>query len=83
MDEIKRWPKAHIAGETMLAQPAREAADTKDHKETGHALREFWKSTVALRNVLDQGRSLSDPELRLLENHFQVLQMTYLLWKRC
>jgi hypothetical protein len=83
MDEINRWPKAHIAGETLLAQPAREAADTKDHNETDHTLSEFWKSTAVLRNVLDQGRSLSNPELRLLENHFHVLQMTYLLWKRC
>ena len=67
MDKIKTWPKAHIAGETLLAQPAREAADTKDHNETDHTLSEFWKSTAVLRNVLDQGRSLSDPQLCLLE----------------
>ena len=73
---------AQIAGETWLAQPVREMADAQDHKETDHTLREFWESTVALRNALDQGRSLGDPELRLLENHFHVLQMTYLRWKR-
>lgn len=73
---------AQIARETRLAQPVREIADAQDHKETDHTLRQFWKSTVALRHVLDQGRSLSDQELRLLENHFHVLQMTYLRWKR-
>ncbi len=73
---------AQIAGETRLAQPVREMVDAQDHKETDHTLGKFWKSTVALRNVLDQGRSLSDQELRLLENHFHVLQMTYLRWKR-
>jgi len=73
---------AQIAGETRLAQPVREMADAQDHKKLDHTLRQFWKSTVALRHVLDQGRSLSDQELRLLENHFHVLQMTYLRWKR-
>ena len=73
---------AQIVGETRLAQPVREMVDATDHKETDHMLREFWKSTVALRHVLDQGRSLSDQELRLLENHFHALQMTYLRWKR-
>jgi hypothetical protein len=71
-----------IAGETWLAQPVREMADAQDHNETDHTLREFWKSTVALRHVLDRGRSLNDLELRLLENYFHVLQMTYLRWKR-
>ncbi len=66
----------------LLAQPALEMADAQDHKETDHTLREFWKSTAVLRDVLDRGRLLSGQELRLLENHFHVLQMTYLLWKR-
>jgi len=73
---------AQQAGEPLLTQPTREVADTNDHKETGHALREFWKSTVVLRNVLDQDRSITDSELRLLENHFHVLQMAYIRWKR-
>lgn len=66
----------------LLAQPAREMADAQDHKETDHTLRELWRSTAVLRDVLDRSRLLSDPELRLLENHFYVLQMTYLLWRR-
>lgn len=69
---------AHRAVETRLAQPACEGTDAKNHKETDHTLRWFWKSTVALRNVLDRGRSLNDLELRLLENHFHGLQMAYL-----
>ena len=73
---------AHQAVDTRLAQPACEAADTKDHKETDHTLREFWKSIAALRTVLDRGRSFNDLELRLLENHFHVLQMAYRRAKR-
>jgi len=73
---------AHMTGESLLAQPACEIVDAKTHKETDHALREFWKSTVALRNVLDQDRSLTDLELLLLKNHFHVMQMAYLRWKR-
>ena len=69
---------AHQAVETRLAQPVCEGTDAKDYEETDHTLRGFWKSTVALRNVLDQGRSLNDLELRLLENHFHGLQMAYL-----
>ena len=37
---------AHHAVETRLAQPASEGTDAKDHKETDHTLREFWRSTV-------------------------------------
>jgi hypothetical protein len=73
---------AHQTVETRLARPACEMADAKDHKETDHTLKEFWKSTVALRNVLDRGRSFNDLELLLLENHFHVLQMAYLGTKR-
>jgi hypothetical protein len=80
--EKKRWHMAHQAIETRLAQPACERTDAKDHVETDHGLREFWKSTVTLRTVLDQGRSLNDLELLLLENHFHVVQMAYLRWKR-
>jgi hypothetical protein len=60
---------AHPAVETQLAQPAYEVTDAQHHKETSHTLREFWKSTAALRTVLDRGRSFNDLELRLLENH--------------
>ena len=73
---------AHQAVETRLAQPVCEGTDAKNHKETDHILREFCKSTAALRTVLGRGRSFNDLELRLLENHFHVLQMAYRGTKR-
>ena len=73
---------AHFAGEPLLAQTAREAADETDSSETDHTLREFWKSTTTLRNVLDHDRSLNNLELLLLEYHFHILRMAYLRLKR-
>ena len=73
---------AHLAVETLLAQTAREVADAKNTNETDETLREFGKSAVALRSVLYQDRSLSKVEFQFMENHFQVLQMAYLRWKR-
>ena len=73
---------AHPAVETQLAQPAYEVTDAQHHKETGHTLRKFCKSTAALRTVLGRGGSFNDLELRLLENHFHVLQMAYRGTKR-
>jgi len=73
---------AHMAVETSLAEPVLGVTDSKNHQETEHALRELWKSTAALRHVLDQDRSLSALELLLLENHFHALKMAYLWWKR-
>ena len=49
--------------EPLLAQPAREVADAKDHNETDDTLREFVKCAVALRNVLYQDRALTTTEL--------------------
>jgi len=37
---------------------------------------------VALRDVLYQDRSLTEAEFLFMDNHFQVLQMAYLRWKR-
>ena len=71
-----------MAVETLLAQTAREVSDAKDNNETDNTLREFGKCAVALRNVLDQDRSLNEVEFLFIENHFQVLQMAYLRWKR-
>ena len=73
---------AHIAVEPLLVQPAREVADAKEHNETDHTLREFGKCAVALRNVLYQDRVLNEVEFLFIENHFQVVQMAYLRWKR-
>jgi hypothetical protein len=73
---------AQMAVETLLTQPAREVADAKDNNEPDHMLREFGKCAVALRNELHQDRSLNEVEMLFIENHFQVVQMAYLRWKR-
>lgn len=71
-----------MASEFMLSQIAREVVDAKDQNEMANILREFGKSVVALRDVMDQDRSFSNMELLFIENHFQVIQMAYLRWKR-
>ena len=71
-----------MAIEIARAQVVREVADAKDQNEMANTLREFGKSVVSLRNVMDQDRSFSDMELLFIENHFQVIQMAYLRWKR-
>jgi hypothetical protein len=71
-----------MAVETLIAQTAREVVGAKDHNEPDNTLREFGKSAVALRNVLHQDGALNEAELLFIENHFQVLQMAYLRWKR-
>ena len=43
---------------------------------------EFVKSAVALRTVRHQDRPLSQEEFLFIENHFRVLEMAYLRWKR-
>ena len=71
-----------MAGEFVLSPIAREMAAAKDQNEMATTLREFGKSVGALRDLMDQNRSLSDMELLFIENHFQVIQMAYLRWKR-
>ena len=71
-----------MAGEFARSQIAHEVADAKDQNEMANILREFGKSVVGLRDVMDQDRSLTDMELLFIENHFQVIQMAYLRWKR-
>jgi hypothetical protein len=71
-----------MAGEIVFSQTAREVADAKGQNEMANALREFGKGVAALRDLMDQDRSLTDMELLFIENHFQVIQMAYLRWKR-
>jgi hypothetical protein len=71
-----------MAVETLVAQTAREVVGAEDNNEPDNTLREFGKCAVALRNVLHQDRSLNEVERLFIENHFQVLQMAYLRWKR-
>ena len=65
-----------------LYQTAREVADATDQPGTDSTLMEFGACAVALRNVLYQDRSLAEAEFRFMDNHFQVLEMAYLRWKR-
>jgi hypothetical protein len=71
-----------MAIETLCAQPAREVADAQDQNETDNNLREFGRCAVGLRNVFSQDRSLSKAEFLFIENHFHVIEMAYLRWKR-
>ena len=71
-----------MAVETLAAQPAREMAEAKDQNEMDNPLREFGTCAVVLRNVLYQDRALNEVEFLFIENHFRVLEMAYLRWKR-
>ena len=73
---------APMASEALLAQISREVADAKDQNQTDHTLREFGKCAVALRNMLYQDRALDEAEFDFMENHFQVVLIAYLRWKR-
>ena len=71
-----------MAVKSAASQTAYEMNDPKDQTALANTLREFGKSATALRDVMDQNRSFSDMELLFIENHFQVIQMAYLRWKR-
>ncbi len=68
--------------ETLSTQTAREVTAAKNTNDTDNILREFAKCAVTLREILHQDRSLHTTELLFIDNHFQVLQMAYLRWKR-
>lgn len=73
---------AHLTVETSLGHTVREVGDAKGGLHTDNTLREFGKAAVALRTVLHQDRPLSQEEFLFIENHFRVLEMAYLRWKR-
>jgi hypothetical protein len=73
---------AHLAVKTLLDQTAGKVADANEANETDLTLREFGKCAVALRNMLYQDRSLNEMEFHFMENHFRVVEMAYLRWKR-
>jgi hypothetical protein len=68
-----------MAIETLFAQADCDVTDAKNNTET---LRDFAMHAVALRNVLYQGGSFNEAEFPFMENHFQVLEMAHLWWKR-
>lgn len=54
----------------------------KDKNKIDRMLKKFGRCVLSLRNAFDEGVVLDDMELLLIENHFYVLQMAYLRWKR-
>jgi hypothetical protein len=77
--ERKRW---RMAVGTQSLQTARKGIETDDTKERDNTLIEFGRCAVTLRNVLYQDRALDEAEFSFMDNHFQVLEMAYLRWKR-
>ena len=63
-----------------LTPTTREAG--KDQIERNSILKEFGQRAVVLRTMLYQDRSLSEVEFFFMDNHFQLLEMAYLRWKR-
>ena len=51
-------------------------------QDRGSALKEFGHCAENLRKVLYEDEALSDTEFFFIENHFRVLEMAYLRWKR-
>ncbi|MEP6959562.1 MAG: hypothetical protein ABI980_12600 [Nitrospirota bacterium] len=68
--------------EPLSTPTALEVADAKDANDADNNLREFGKCAVALRDALYQDRSLTAMEFHFMDNHFQVVEMAYLRWKR-
>lgn len=69
-------------GKIVPSQTAQEVTGAEGQTEMADIFRDFGKSVVALRDMMDQDRSFSDMEQLYIENHFQVIQMSYLRWKR-
>ena len=67
---------------TPVHQTARQGGETKEGHERDNTLSEFGRCAVTLRNVLYQDRALDEAEFSFMDNHFQVLEMAYLRWKR-
>ena len=71
-----------MAVETLFAQPAFDVAAAEDKNEMDSPLKEFSRCAVAMRKVLYQDRPLTEVEFLFMENHFKVLEMAHLRWKR-
>ena len=71
-----------MTDDSPFSPRVRKEAKASEPHELTTRLREFGTSVVALCELLDQGRSLTDMDVLFLENHFQVIQMAYLRWKR-
>lgn len=67
---------------TQLPQTAKDVAEATGQPRTDSTLMEFGACTAALRSILYEDRPLAEAEIRFMENHFQVLEMAHLRWKR-
>ena len=47
-----------------------------------NSVQRFGECAVALRDILYQDAPLNDAECLHIDNHFHVLEMAYLRWKR-
>jgi hypothetical protein len=57
-------------------------ANAENTNETDNTLREFGNCTMALCEMLRQGKPLNAMEKLFIDNHLQIVHMTYLQWKR-
>ena len=73
---------SHLATKTLVAQPPLEMIEAKQANEPEETLRVFARYAVALRNVLYEDKPLNEMEVVFIENHFHVLEMAFLRWKR-
>jgi hypothetical protein len=69
-----------MASKTQPTQTRQGVPLQKDDR--ADALREFAQCASALRDLLYDDRALDEEEFLFMDNHFQVLQMAYLRWKR-
>lgn len=72
----------NMAGEIPPAPRIQKRHTRKDKNKIDRMLKKFGRNVLSLRNAFDEGVVLDDMELLLIENHFYVLQMAYLRWKR-
>lgn len=72
----------HPAVNPITTQPPHEMTDAKHANETEETVRVFAKYAVALRNVLYEDKPLKEMEVVFIENHFHVLEMAFLRWRR-
>ena len=71
-----------MAVETQVPQTGREVANANNTNATANSLREFRRCALGLREVLYRDTPLNETEFLYLDNHFKVLEMAYLRWKR-
>jgi hypothetical protein len=67
-----------VGGDAMADDTDSQNAD----ESRDSTLEEFGRCADFMRKVLHQDAALDDTEFLFIENHFHVLEMAYLRWKR-